>query len=191
MVVLFLLSGFSCNHPDALAPKPYLAWIKKHHKKLIAKQELEGISYALTYRPVDLLVLSELGDRPSQSDFFQLRKEYQDLQYFTLRIQGNQDMMKYGIRSEDDYYQRLDYFAFYAQQDIQLIIAQDTLPCAMYHFERNYGGAPFLSLNLGFEVPEESRGDRSVAFYDRVYTGKLILLELAQEELNHIPKLQI
>jgi hypothetical protein len=46
--------------------------------------------------------------------------------------------------------ERVKYFSSTIQNNIRMIIGKDTLPCAMIQLERNFGVAPYLSIQTAF-----------------------------------------
>lgn len=67
---------------------------------------------------------------------------------YVVRIshQGQQSLLKSKAAGLEDYQRAVDYLAFQAAQDLALVVGQDTLPCALHHFERKYDVAPFVDL---------------------------------------------
>ena len=120
------------------------------------------------------------------------RKEYAGLDYYRLRIalqSGQGDVLQYQAKSTDEYYQRVEYFSFGLQHDLHLLIGADTLPCRLFHFERNYGAAPYMDCMLGFEERPKNPADRILLYQDRVFSDSLIRLTIPREKIQGVPAL--
>jgi hypothetical protein len=50
--------------------------------------------------------------------------------------------------------ERVKYFSSGIQKNISLILNKDTIPCAMVQLERNFGVAPYLSIQMAFASVE-------------------------------------
>lgn len=164
-----------------------------HRAALSSSREFGPLRATLTYLPTDLLAIREAGvEQPVQ--IAERRKEYAGLAYYQLRLEmvaGQGDILQFQASNSDDYYQRVEYYSFGLQQDLRLLAGVDTLPCKLFHFERNYGAAPYMDFMLGFE-PEAGRAfDLTLIYEDRVYTHQTIQLVIPKEAIQQIPTLKL
>ncbi|MEQ1746403.1 MAG: hypothetical protein ABMA02_13320 [Saprospiraceae bacterium] len=185
---LFLLA---CH--AGLPPDRYRAWVASNRESLTATSAGDAIQTTLTYLPADWLAINEvgLGDPEKISS---ARGEYVGLEYYRLRValqSGQGDVLQHAAAGTDDYYQRIEYFSFGMQHDIRLLVGPDTLACKLYHFERNYGAAPYMDFMLGFETKPGSEFDRTLLYDDRVYSSGLIHLTIPFDNIHCIPTLQL
>jgi hypothetical protein len=124
-------------------------------------------------------------------------KELDGMYYFNFKIalkDGNGELLKYNLSSASEYEQRVQYFAFEMQKDINLKINNRTIPCALFHFERAYDLAPYSVFLLGFPVenPSAYAEDTKILFeyQDHVFnTGKINFI-FKINDLNNIPKIK-
>ena len=183
-----LLFGCSTDLP----PSQYLAWMAKNRDALTTAQQQGLIVTSLAYLPADWLALNEVG--PDHLEQIAATcKQYEGLQYYRLRValnSGQGDVLQFGAGSTDEYYQRVEYFSFGLQNDLHLLAGADTLPCKLFHFERNYGAAPYIDFMLGFEEKTDNHFDRTVIYDDRVYSDSLIRLTIPAERIQQIPSLK-
>jgi hypothetical protein len=183
---------FSCKS-DSLSPDAYQNWVKEHYDLLNTSQQNENIITSLTYLPINWLAINEVGVKYPKK-ILAAKNEYEGLEYFRLRISatsGQGDLLQLNAASTDDYYQRVEYFSFGMQDDLRLIMGSDTLPCSLFHYERNYGAAPYLDFMLGFAIKEISHLDYTLLYYDRVYAKSLIQMTIPISNINSIPTLNL
>ncbi|MCL4816895.1 MAG: hypothetical protein QY303_10325 [Vicingaceae bacterium] len=112
-------------------------------------------------------------------------------QSFVLKIgvvKGN-DILSEGIEDENEYYERLNYFDQEAQIDMKLVDGSDTLSCLLYHFERNYGIAPFNNIVLSFpgRKNQQNSHDKVFIFDDKVLGLGTVKIKIEKELVKKIP----
>lgn len=176
-----------------LPPERYLEWVAQHRELLSAIQVDGGIQITLTYLPADWLAINESGT-VDPNDIVKTRQEYAGLEYYRLRValqSGQGDALQFEASSNEDYYRRVEYFSFGLQHDLRLLTGSDTLPCKLFHFERNYGAAPFMDFMLGFETRPGSEFDRTLLYDDRVYSRRLVRLTIPYSNIHRIPILKL
>jgi len=190
--VFLLFTVVSCRVKE-LKPFEYVKWIDDDANGLNVKKEIGEYEFSVIYKPLEYIVLMETKDQNIKKDFLQKRmKELGNMQYFTFRVKSkkNREIMRAGIKSENEYYSRLEYFVSDAQDDISLIEGKDTLSCLLYHFERNYGVSPSNSIVLGFEKDRlENSYDKTLVFNDHVLGVGPICLTLKNNDINKLPAL--
>lgn len=173
------------------------AFIKDEKEKGSYETKLKEINFKLNYIPAEAMALRELGDlsQATQASFDTLVKSYEDLLFFDLEISidhFNEEMIHYGPPAQDEasFESRVAYYAFGMQKDICLTIAgKDTVPCTVYHYERNYGVSPQNHFMLGFPA---SRVKDAVLVYDNhlLVTGP-VKFALKEQDLLYHPKITI
>jgi hypothetical protein len=180
----------SCQ--TSLSPNQYQQWIAENGDLLTTSQSESALRATLRHLPADWLALQEAGGKPVE--FAKAKLDYAGLEYYQLRVavqSGNSDVLQYAVANEAEYYQRVSYFSFGFQHDLHLLIGNDTLPCKLFHFERNYGSAPYMDFMIGFEVPLESQQDRTLLYYDIIYAQRVFALTIPFANLNRIPNLKL
>lgn len=189
---LFACLLIACS-AKPLPPKQYIHWMAANKHLLTAQAPQKDFSVSLLYLPANWLALQEVGPNDIKR-LSTASHEYAGMEYYRLRIalqNSNGDILQFKASSTDEYYQRVEYFSFGVQQDIKLLNKQDTLPCRLFHFERNYGAAPYVDFMLGFEEQKDNRSDRTLLYQDRVYSKHLIQLTIPYTSIQRVPQLNL
>jgi hypothetical protein len=180
--------------PEQLMPGQYIRWVEDPENELVASRELDGFSFELQYKPVPYIILMEnSGKYPGATQFWKRAAQLNGMQYYTLRISSDQDkdLLKAGIRNDNEYYSRLEYFTSIMQNDISLVSGTDTLACVLFHYERNYNLSPRSNFLLGFENPSgvSTSGERILVFQDQVFGTGIIKLTIPEQSITDLPAL--
>lgn len=183
----------SCEKKE-LGSMEFIQWIENEDNGLKVSKKIDDYDFTLQYKPLEYIFLLENKSlNPSKEAFSNRKSEMEGMQYYTLRINSekNRELMNVGIQKEEDYYRKLEYFTSYMQGDISLIQDGDTLPCLLFHFERNYGLSPNNDFVLGFEQSEEEKkGDRTLIFNDQVLGTGTVKLSISNNDILQVPKLR-
>lgn len=93
------------------------------------------------------------------------RTEYNKLLCYEFRISSNKhnDILK--SFNENELTEKLNYLNNQILDDFKLIKDKDTISCVMAHFERNFGVAPYLSIQIAFENRKDFDQQRKLIFY--------------------------
>jgi hypothetical protein len=193
-LVLSIGLFLSCN-PGNLTPEQYLDWIRENRDRITFQTSAGQYQYELTYLPQEWLTLQEIGDyRPSQTEWTEIFDSYAGTKYFQLRIsvpEYREELLKNGIQSTAEYYQRVDYCSFGMQKDIGLITKTDTVPCHLFHFERTYGNTSYLSFVLGFEEERVDAPQCTFVFNDPVFSDQEIRIDIDQTVFEKTPQIKL
>jgi hypothetical protein len=196
--VLLLLSGllfFSCSKNN-LAHKDYAKWIQDEKNGLKVSKKVGDFEFSLQYKTVEFLALLENPDgfsRPEQlNDYISGLKGYE---YFTLTIKNKDEneIMSAGIENDVEYFSRLEYLMNTLQDDISMLTSNgDTIPCVLFHYERNYGISKLNNCVLAFESSNIKReSDRTLVYDDQILgTGK-ICLTIKGSDVQNVPALNL
>lgn len=199
-VILFFLAiifafTVACSKPSTLNAKEYAAWIENSDNGACITKKINDFEFAVLYKPVDYIIAMESKNKNISKDSILKRKrDLKGYQYYTFRIRSFKDneFFRTGMASENEYYERLEYFVSNAQNDITLVEGKDTIPCAVYHFERNYGISPYNSIVLSFEERDSlNTADKVFIYEDKVLGLGKIAIKLKASELSELPKLNI
>lgn len=172
----------------------YKAYISAQQADLKVSREIGDFIYTVTYVPIELMALREAGTETlTEKELGKLMQELGDLQYFTFSISNRKrqgELLKYALPSEGDYQERINYFSFKMQDDIVLIDGADTLACELFHFERTYDVAPYLSFTMAFRQPS-GRASKTISFNDMIFKNGMIHLTFEKEVFDNLPKIKI
>jgi hypothetical protein len=88
------------------------------------------------------------GEDPSTAEIVEAEK----IICYELRISSHKqpDLLK--ELNPRPFEERVKYFSSTIQNNIRMVIGNDTLPCAMVQLERNFGVAPYLSIQTAFSA---------------------------------------
>lgn len=128
-------------------------------EKQTTSKKIKEVNYNLRYISNEQMALKEVTDitKLSQTQFDSLVKNYDSLLFFNLEISIDNftdDILKYNLGGdlETNYSRIVEYYSFKMQKDICLVQNdKDTIPCVLYHYERNYGVSPKTNVMLGFK----------------------------------------
>lgn len=195
LIILIGVSLFflSCG-TEVLQPGDYISWMETEDNGFIKSKTIENLEYKIQYKPTTYVAVKNAkGD----ADVFSKEmKELGDLQYFTFQIKaltGQQSPLKYNLRTEEEYYERIKYFSFDIQRDLKIIEGNDTLNCVLSLFERTYNISPTSTFSLAFEKSKstEVEFDKEFLYRDRVFNAGPIRLQIEEEDIKDIPELKI
>ena len=201
ITVMYLMG--SCGKPSrqsyALSSAADVkAFVADEEKKKHYETKIQEVNVKLRHISGEEMALREIGDlsKATQAMFDSAAKAYQGKLYFNLElsIDGfNEELMHYRpdpSGSEAAFEERVSYYSFGMQKDSFIVVAEkDTIPCTMYHYERNYGVSPNNRFMLGFEA---SGLKNAVLVYDNPYlpTGP-VKFALSEQDLSSHPQIKI
>lgn len=187
----------SCGR-SILSPSAYDNWVKDEKNGLRVSQKMSEYKFTLQYRPKDYIALQEITNSglPDES-FSKIKQELGNMEYFIFRIQAADPQMRVldiGNEAGNDINSKLNYFSFGMQSDLKLINGIDTLPCALYNFERNYELAPYLDFAIAFDGAQQLKDKKEnlVLLFDGDHLGVgPIRFEIDATDQKSIPELKL
>lgn len=172
-------------------------FVNTNKEKNVYTTKIDNVNFKLTYISKEEMALREVEDlsKMTQASFDSLVKAYDQLLMFNLEVEidgFNEEMLHYKLdgNAEASFNERVQYYAFHMQKDIHLVLNEkDTIPCSMYHFERNYGISPKNNFMFGFNTATIKN---AVVVYNNAYltTGPVKFALNEQDILNH-PQIKI
>jgi predicted GIY-YIG superfamily endonuclease len=121
------------------------------------KKTVAGVDYVLQYRPTDLLVKQELGNKTDAVQVENLRKKYNKYLYFNLSMsKNNQELLNGVARDKAKFGQMVNELAFGMEEKVHLYTAEkDTLAMADFIYPRMYGMSNATSIMIVY--PRDSK----------------------------------
>lgn len=195
IVVILVVYSFKVTHPSSLYPRDYCHWVQNSANGLNVKKTIGDFQFALQYKPCAYIALmQDKKDSIAKAVVDERVKKMDGLQYYTFTITTNtgEELMRTGIKSETEYYDRLDYIESMMQNDFSLIDGKDTLPCVLFHFERNYNIAPFNNFLLGFELTKDgaTQTNKTVLYDDHLLGTGPVLITVSGDDIAALPNLK-
>jgi hypothetical protein len=159
-VFIFLLVPMilaSCM--GSFEPNEFYAHVNNPDKGFSSVISINEIHYSAQYRPKEFMALTELKGETFSSELLDsVSNTYADGTYFNIKLSSDSKtspMLKYGIASEQDYYDRIRFFSSEFQRNIKLVNGDDTTYCDFSHFERSYGISPDISILCHFPTNQQ------------------------------------
>lgn len=187
--IILICFFVSCGKRN-LAPDEFVRWVEDAGNGLTVSKEFDNAAFQIIYKPTDYIVAKELLNGGIKKDEIPERlKDLDGMQYFTLRIKSTEsnELLSAEASRENEYYERLEYFMDNVQNDLWLVEDKDTIPCALSHYERNYGLAPYNNFVIAFAKNNDKPNDKIFIYNDRILgTGK-VMFKIKAEDINNIP----
>jgi hypothetical protein len=195
ILLIFSCIFYGCVQQQ-LRPKEYMTWVKNENNGLRVTKQIDDNTFVLQYKPCEFeALLHTMNENITHRQLDSTMKPLQSLQYFTFCIKrlDKKDPAAAAGTDEADYNNRLNYLMFEMQADFKLIDGKDTLPCAFYHYERNYDLSPENNMLLGFELPKEQNviSDKTIIYSDQLLGTGTIQLTIKAEDIKRIPTLNL
>lgn len=184
---------YSCSQ-DSLSPSEFMRWVEDPNNGLNKSKTIGAFELQIQYKPLEYIAVQEgRSELISESEVQTRIDELEGLDYYTLRIGSLEgtEMIQSGAVSEQEYQSRSFYFDALAFQDMKLVAGGDTLACVLYHFERNYGLAPYNNMVLAFEKPMHRDSDRQFIFEDQVLGLGPVKFTIAYQDISSVPPLKL
>jgi hypothetical protein len=178
-----------------MVPSEYVKWVTDTENGLRVSKNIGDCSYVLQYKPSEYEVLLHNQDVAlNKRTMDSLKETVKGLQYFMLTISNKDGKEVAGENSIDqaEYNAKLDYMIADMQMDFSLIDGHDTLPCAFYHYERNFKLSPVNNILLGFEkgASANNLNNKTLIYNDRLLGNGMVLLTIKAENIQKIPLLK-
>ncbi|MEO5643577.1 MAG: hypothetical protein ABIS12_09645 [Bacteroidia bacterium] len=173
-----------------------MSWFENNGQELKTSKTIDEFNFTLQYKPIPYIILKENGGiTPDKKTSAKRELELKGMQYYTFQISSTgteKNILKTNARFENEYFSRLEYFSSVMQDDLCLIDGNDTLPCLLFHYERNYNLAPYTNFLLGFEeiAGKKLTSDHTLIFNDEVLGCGTIQLSIPKSAIENLPALK-
>ncbi len=191
LLALVLGSLLQACSADKLAPHEYAAWVEDPGNGLRSVVAMGAYHFELQMHPAPYMLARENVAEEARE---QRLSELSEHLYFELKLasgNGHTPFLHTDVNSQEEYNQRLDYYAFHVARDLKLAIGDDTLTCAYHHFERNYGMAPYSKLLAVFPInPQDLKDDPVFIYQDQMLGTGPVSFAIDQRAIKNIPELK-
>lgn len=195
--ILIFLSLIACNN-NRVSPKDFVNWVDSGENGLIKEKEVNGYKIISKFIPAQYVAVKETYIENKEFDKSTYQKKLNELNsqyYIYLQISptsGNQSTLRSNLKDASEYYYRIEYFNFLAQNDLYLITNDDTLNCSLSNFENNFEINPFNNWQISFEKPAKPlTGDLVFMWDDQALGIGRIRFTYNLKELNNIPTITL
>ncbi|OFY66098.1 MAG: hypothetical protein A3H98_11890 [Bacteroidetes bacterium RIFCSPLOWO2_02_FULL_36_8] len=183
--------------PASLEALAYISYIENKINGLLKDTTAGEITFSLQYKPLAYIALKNLRKlKPTRKEMDDEVNKMNELQYFNFKIaMDDATQLKTKLQEHENY------FNFYMQNDLKLVEASDTLKCLLFHFERNYNVAPYVTFVLGFQLSEKegeavgkknntySYSDKKFLFDAKKLDSSMIELSIRGKDINSVPEI--
>lgn len=194
LLVLMMVALTSCTKQEGVGAIQYVNWVENPQNGIKVEKQIGDFDFEVQYKPYEYIVLK--NKRNTQITKEQMLTEVDSingLQYYTLKIglhAGEGDLLKYNLHDVQSYTDRVNYFSFGAQSDIKLVDGNDTLSCALLHFERTYGLTPYINLILAFQKDTSKVPlDKTLIYDDKMLGVGKIKVTVQGKDIKRVPNL--
>lgn len=192
--LLLLILVTSCGNKTFDTTEEMTNYIKDVDNYYCYKKNIEGVDYTLQYRPTDLLVKQELGDKYDAKQVEVLRKKYLKYLYFNLSMtMNNRELLSNVVRDKVKFGQMVSDLAFEMDKKVNLFTKyNDTLTLTDFIYPRMYGTTNSTSIMFVYPRDKNYLKDDYINFTIEdlgLYTGEVKFKIKTQEILNE-PQLQ-
>jgi len=191
------LLAFACARDTSreLDKSAFVGWFSDNEQASLHKK-IGTVDYSLTYVPADYMIATNHRNeletmRSSERD--SMRAEYNAYNYFIYQItidNFNQELARYELASPEAYQERIDYYTFRMQEDLKALVDGDTLPCVVYHFERNFGISPENRFLIGFPKSEAEK-ECSILIENKYLKSGPVKFTVTPEYVKNTPLLKL
>ena len=172
-------------------------FIKENKKTNCYEKKINEVNYKLKYISNEEMALRNVNDIEllNQTRFDSILKDYDSLVFFNLEISIDdfyEDILKYKLDGdvEFNYSQLVEYYSFKMQKDIQLVQNEkDTIPCALYHYERNFGVSPKTNIMIGFKL--KNTKNLTFVYENKHLRTSIIKIAIKEEDILKHPHIKI
>lgn len=155
-LLFFICMISSCTKTFDTQEELY-AYIQDEDNGYNYKKTVAGVDYVLQYRPTDLLVKQELGDKTDAVQVDKLRQKYNKYLYFNLSMsKNNQELLSGVARDKAKFGQMVNDLAFGMEEKVHVYTPdKDTLAMADFIYPRMYGMSNATSIMIVY--PRDSK----------------------------------
>ncbi|MCD6068931.1 MAG: hypothetical protein K0S33_3757 [Bacteroidetes bacterium] len=176
------------------SPAELVEWVEDPGNHMRQEKKIGEVVYTLQYKPAAYMVCKEYGTDLNVDSANAGIASLQDMQYYNLRIKiegFNDEFLKFNIPSTASYEERVSYFSFDMQRDLKLVEGNDTIPCALFHYERSYNLTPYGNFTIAFPATDKGTKKRTFIYKDRYLGTGAVKFLFTPSDLNHVPTLSL
>ena len=193
ILILFFLSECSTT-PANLSADKYIGWLSEESNGLFKKKTIGEITVFAQYRSPEAMALIRTGNNPTPEEWKTAKEASGNMQYYLVSYRlnkSNQDILKYNLSEESEYFARSNYLAFGIDKDVYVLSGKDSLTCRLHQFTPHYGLSPKADIIFAFDEPDSlKKNNHTLVIEDQLFGLGILRFEFEAEHLQEIPTLQ-
>ena len=191
-ILIFVFTFFSCTKKKS--PIGYINWVDNEDNGLVKIQQNNKSKITCKYTPSEYVVLKQFNPSDIDTSIFSSEvTAINNLYHFILRFENldGSNFMKDNYTTAENFNMKSTYLSFDINKDLKLIIGEDTMSCALNHYERTYSNTPYEQVLIAFPKNESQIEDMTLIFNDRVFGFDRTKFFFSKNDLKNIPNLKL
>jgi hypothetical protein len=137
---LLIVLVIGCKPQSFPSEKELIAYIQDEENGLKKTNDAGDYKVTVTYRPTDLLIMQEVGEKPTKEAVAKARKKYQNYFYFILSLSKSGKEALDQSQGFGQYSEMVQKLSFRVPEFVNMTTsASDTIPVADFILNRTYG----------------------------------------------------
>lgn len=192
---MLMITLLSCaDKPEVVSAEEYINRTLEEESGLQNEKQIDDIIFTVYYIPKESMALRETGENPTSEEWKAAMDKTGDMQYYKLVYRlanSNQDILKYNLYDEAEYFTRTNYLAFGIDKDTYVQCGDERLPCRLHQFAPRYGIAPEAEVLFAFdESDKEYKQDRTLVLEDQLFGSGILQFEFNADDIKNTPTIQ-
>lgn len=158
-IIIWLVCNLllACHDMRFESAEELSAFVYNENNHYTQHKIINGVRFDLTYKPTDLMVSQQIGDTGSDTRIGQLRKQYGNHLYFTLKMSKNdQELLTSAVSNRVEFGEMVHQLSFEMQEKVQLTTSsKEAIAMTDFIYPRMYGLSKATSILFVF--PRDSR----------------------------------
>lgn len=193
LLLLFVI--ISCGSKTFDSTDELLEYISNEDNNYKYSKSVNGVDYVLQYRPTDLLVNQELGEKKDENKIKELREKYSKFLYFNLSMSmNNKELLSNVVRDKSQFEQMVNDLVFNMDKKVHVFTPQkDTLSMTDFVYPRMYGMTNATTILIVYPREEKYLKEDYLNFTIEdlgLYTGE-VKFKIQTKSLQNEPKLNL
>lgn len=194
LLVLLLLLG-ACRNESQLGVSSYVKYVEDPEHQLKRSVRSGNIEYSIQLATPEYMACLELSDKHDENAYRILPGRIDELKghiFFIIRcaIRKTAESVSETMHTKSNAEAVAMYYQAQAAEDISLWNGTKQYMPEIYHYEDNYGLAPYNTIVVGFEYLA-SPGDIKLVFNDSLNENPIVQMVYSNQLIKKLPSLKL
>lgn len=195
LVFVLIFLGLGCSNKTFDTEESLWTYLKDEDNGYYQEKEVNGYEFSLLYKPTDLLVKQELGEKKDAEKLKKLRDKYQKYMYFSLSMsKNNKELLSVAPKNRNEFGAMVNQLAFGMGNKVHLYNQhKDTIELADFVYPRMYGMSRSTDILFVYPREKEKLKKEFLNFTIEdlgIYTGE-IRFKIPIKNIDSEPRLNI